>query len=88
VEGAERYVEVIATLLKVCPDFTARVAETASAGDCTFLRWIATGTGPEGWFELTGCDRMRLRDGHVCENYVFADHPLFALVAAELTRGA
>jgi len=35
-------------------------------------------------FEFTGCDRVKTRDGHVCENYVFCDDPFFARVAAEL----
>jgi len=45
---------------------------------------IATGTGHDGPFEFTGCDRVQTRDGHVCENYVFCDDPFFVRVAAEL----
>jgi hypothetical protein len=83
VRGAAPYVGVIATLLRVCPDFALEVAEAAVSGDLTFIRWIATGTGPEGPFRFNGCDRVRLRGGQVCENYVFCDHPFFERVAAE-----
>jgi hypothetical protein len=31
------------------------------------------GTGARGPFELVGMDRTRVRDGLVCENYVFFD---------------
>jgi len=46
VRGAPAYVNVIATILQVCPDFTVTVAEHAATGDFTFIRWVATnGTG-------------------------------------------
>lgn len=86
VRGASRYAEVIATMLRMCPDFRLKVPEHAATGDFTFVRWIATGTGPNGPFEFTGCDRVQTRDGLVCENYIFCDHPLFAQVAAELRK--
>jgi hypothetical protein len=84
VRGASRYVEVIATMMKLCPDFSLRVPEYATSGDFAFVRWIATGTGPDGPFEFTGCDRVQTRNGRVCENYVFCDDPFFARVAAAL----
>ena len=86
ISGAQPYVDVIATMMKVCPDFRLRVPESATTGDYAFVRWIATGTGPDGPFEFTGCDRVQTRNGHVCENYIFCDDPFFARVAAELTR--
>jgi hypothetical protein len=81
VRGAYDYVNVIASMLKVCPDFTLRVAEHASSGDVTFVRWIASGTDFEERFEFTGCDCVQTRNGHVCENYIFCDAPFFARVA-------
>ena len=84
VRGASPYVDVIATMMKLCPDFSLRVPECATSGNFAFIRWIATGTGPDGPFEFTGCDRVQTRDGRVCENYVFCDDPFFARVAAEL----
>lgn len=86
VRGASGYAEVIATLLKMCPDFRLKVPEHAVTGDLTFVRWIATGTGPNGPFEFTGCDRVRTCDGLVCENYIFCDDPFFARVAVELRK--
>lgn len=84
VRGASPYVKVIATMMRLCPDFSLRVPEYATSGNFAFIRWIATGTGPDGPFEFTGCDRVQTRDGRVCENYVFCDDPFFSRVAAEL----
>jgi len=81
-------VRVIEVLLDVCPDFTLEVPEVATSGDLTFLRWVASGSGPGGAFRLNGCDRVRLRGGHVCENYVFSDDPFFARVAQALSQRA
>jgi len=86
VRGARPYVAVIDAMLRVCPDFKLQVPETATTGDLTFIRWIATGTGPGGAFRFNGCDRVRLRGGHVCENYVFCDDPFFERVAEWLGR--
>ncbi|HZZ34890.1 MAG TPA: nuclear transport factor 2 family protein, partial [Caulobacteraceae bacterium] len=82
VRGPRPYLQVIADILLTCPDFAVRVAEYAADGDFHFVRWIATGSGPDGAFEFNGCDRLRTREGMVCENYVFCDHPFFARVAA------
>jgi ketosteroid isomerase-like protein len=71
VRGKEAYTEQIAAILRAVPDFQVRVAEHAQSGDLTFIRWVATGTGPDGPFEETGIDRVRLApDGRVQENYV------------------
>jgi hypothetical protein len=86
VRGTQPYVDVIAAMMRVCPDFSLRVPEYATTGNYAFIRWIATGTGPDGRFEFTGCDRVQIRDGHVCENYVFCDNPFFEKVAAEIAR--
>jgi hypothetical protein len=62
--------------LIVCPDWSLAVPELAESGDLHFIRWIATGTGPDGRFEFNGCDRVRTNaSGQVCENYIFCDHP-------------
>jgi hypothetical protein len=84
VRGPRDYINVIATMLRVAPDFTVRVEEHALSGDLTFIRWVATMTGPDGKAEFGGCDRVRARNGHVCENYVFCDHPFFAHVGDEI----
>lgn len=88
VRGASDYTQVIETMLKVCPDFRLKVPEHAVCGDYAFVRWIATGTGPDGPFEFTGCDRVQTRDGHVCENYIFCDDPFFARIVAEFRKPA
>jgi hypothetical protein len=86
VRGASDYADVIEAIFKVCPDLRLKVPEDAVSGDFAFVRWTATGTGPAGPIEFTGCDRVRTRGGHVCENYVFCDDPFFARVAAELRK--
>ena len=88
VRGARPYVDVIRAMLRTCPEFQLEAPESATAGDLTFIRWIAHGSGPGGEFRFNGCDRIRLREGHVCENYVFCDDPFFARVAAELKAAA
>lgn len=83
VEGARPYAEVIEDLLLAVPDLSLSVPDHAVSGNLTFVRWTATGTGPDGRFEALGCDRVRVRDdGLVVENYVFCDHPFFGVVAA------
>jgi ketosteroid isomerase-like protein len=84
VRGAPAYVNVIAAIIEVCPDFTVSVAEHAATGDFTFIRWVARGTGPEGRFEFSGVDRVQTRNGHVCENRIYCDDPFFARVAAKI----
>jgi hypothetical protein len=49
------------------------VAEHATNGDVVFVRWIMRATGRKGPFELSGIDRIRLRDGRVCENVIRFD---------------
>jgi len=84
IRGAQPYVDVIAAMLKVSPDFSLSVREHAASGNYAFIRWVAKGTGPDGPFEFTGCDRVQTRDGYVCENYVFCDDPFFDKVAEEI----
>src|SRR5258708_241097 len=81
------YLGVIADMLTVCPDWSLAVPEFAESGDLHFIRWIATGTGPDGRFEFNGCDRVKTNaSGQVCENYIFCDHPFFEQISA--SRGA
>jgi len=88
VRGRGPYQRVIAAVLEECHDFALTVPEHAESGAFHFVRWVATGTGPDGPFEFTGCDRLRTRGGLVCENYVFCDHPYFARVAARILAPA
>jgi SnoaL-like domain len=87
VKGLKPYSEVIEDLLLTVPDFSLTVPESAQSGDLVFVRWIATGTAPDGRrFEANGCDRVRMRGPLVCENYVFCDHSFFDWVAERNAR--
>ena len=70
VRGKDAYTEQIAAILRAVPDFKVAVAEHAETGEFTYVRWIATGTGPKGPFTETGIDRVRTVDGLVAENYI------------------
>jgi hypothetical protein len=81
------YLGVITDMLIVYPDWSLAVPELAESGDLHFIRWIATGTDPDGRFESNGCDRVKTNaSGQVCENYIFCDHPFFEQISA--SRGA
>jgi hypothetical protein len=84
IRDPERYVSVIRNILTICPDFSLTIGEYANVDDFHFVRWIASGTDADGAFEFNGCDRVRTRNGHVCENFIFCDHPFFGRVAAAL----
>lgn len=87
ISDPDLYLGVIADILIACPDWSLAVPEHARSADFHFIRWIATGTGPSGRFEFTGCDRVRTNaSGQVAENYVFCDHPFFSGISVE--RGA
>lgn len=77
VVGREAYTKRIVNLLMFIPDFRAELAEHAANGEFTFIRWAASGTGPDGPFSAIGVDRLRLRDGLVAENMIISDHPIF-----------
>jgi hypothetical protein len=70
VRGREAYTDCIAALLETLPGLYVAVAEHASSGEFTFIRWIMHADGP---FELSGIDRVRTRDGLVAENRVVFD---------------
>ena len=73
VRGRDEYTKCIADLLRAVPDFHGEVLEHASSGDLFFVRWRMVGTGATGPFELTGIDRVRVRDGRVAENVIVFD---------------
>lgn len=73
VVGVQAYTQALADLLALLPDMRLRVAEHASNGDVVFVRWILRATGREGPFEVSGIDRIRLRDGRVAENIIRFD---------------
>jgi hypothetical protein len=52
IQDPDLYLGVIADILTVCPDFSLAVPEYAQSGNLHFIRWIATGTGSDGRFEV------------------------------------
>jgi hypothetical protein len=70
VHGKEAYTSCIAALVEALPGLYVTVAEHASSGEFTFIRWIMHADGP---FELSGIDRVRTRGGLVVENRVVFD---------------
>jgi hypothetical protein len=81
VRGPKQYAQRIVDLLAFIPDFRAELVEHATNGDIMFLRWVATGTGPDGRFEAVGVDRLIVPNGYVAENLILSDHPIFAVIA-------
>ena len=77
VRGRDAYTQVLADLLELMPDLRLEVAEHATNGDVAFVRWIMHATGAHGPFEMSGVDRIRLRDGLVCENVIRLDRREF-----------
>lgn len=73
VHGRADYTDCITALVNALPDVRVSVAEHAQAGEFTFIRWIMHATGAHGPFEISGIDRVRLRDGLVAENFVVVD---------------
>jgi SnoaL-like domain len=75
VRGGEQYMDALKELLTLVPDLRLEVGEHAMSadGEFGFSRWVMHGTGARGPFELVGMDRTRVRDGLVCDNYVFFD---------------
>lgn len=91
VRGRDAYIEALEELLTLLPDLRLDVKEhTMSAdGRFGFTRWVMHATGASGPFELDGMDRTQVRDGLVCENYVFWDSAQFqALVIGGSTPAA
>ena len=73
VRGVAEYVNRIAGVIALVPDLRLTVAEHASNGEFTFVRWVMHATGAAGPFELTGIDRLRLCAGLVAENIICFD---------------
>jgi SnoaL-like domain len=84
VRGKEAYTACIAALVEGLPGMTITVAEHASNGEFTFIRWIMHATGVHGPFEFSGIDRVRTRgDGLVAENRVVCDTSAFKALAGK-----
>jgi ketosteroid isomerase-like protein len=85
VRGKAEYMQALEELLKPLPDLRLEVPEhTMSAdGEFGFSRWVMHATGASGPFEMNGMDRTRVRDGLVCENYVFFDSAQFQQLVGE-----
>jgi hypothetical protein len=81
IHGPEEYADQVVALLGLVPDLRLALAEQAHDGAFTFLRWNASGTGPDGPFTGIGTDRIRLRDGLVVENLIMSDMAIFAALA-------
>lgn len=77
VRGRADYTRCIAALVDALPDVRLSVAEHAQSGEFTFIRWIMHATGAHGPFEISGIDRVRVRDGRVAENIVVVDTAAF-----------
>jgi len=86
VRGQEAYTACIAALVEGLPGMYITVAEHASNGEFTFIRWIMHATGVHGPFEFSGIDRVRTGDdGLVAENRIVCDTSAFkALAGTEL----
>jgi len=79
VRGRAEYMQALQELLAQLPDLWLDVKEHAMSadGEFGFSRWVMHATGVNGPFELDGMDRTRVREGLVCENYVFFDSAQF-----------
>jgi ketosteroid isomerase-like protein len=75
VRGKAEYMQALKDLLTLLPDLRLEVPEHTMSADGEFgsSRWVMHATGANGPFEMNGMDRTRVRDGLVCENYVFFD---------------
>jgi ketosteroid isomerase-like protein len=85
VHGKAEYMQALEDLLTLLPDLWLDVKEHAMSedGEFGFSRWVMRATGANGPFELAGMDRTRVRDGLVCENYVFFDLAQFQQLVGE-----
>ena len=77
IHGVTDYLQRIVDILTMAPDLRLKLEEHASNGEYTFARWSARGTGPSGRFDITGCDRVQVRNGIVIENRIISDAELF-----------
>jgi ketosteroid isomerase-like protein len=88
VRGKAEYMQGLQELLALLPDLRLEVAEHAMSadGEFGFSRWVMHATGANGPFVMDGMDRTQVRDGLVCENYVFFDPAQFAQLVGERER--
>jgi hypothetical protein len=75
--GVDEYTRCIAEIIEALPGMRLAVAEHATNGDVIFIRWILHASGAHGPFQMTGIDRIRVRDGLVVENVIVFDTALF-----------
>lgn len=73
VRGVAAYSKALEDIIGLIPGIRLRVAEHATNGEFVFVRWVMSATGAAGPFELSGIDRVRLRDGLVAENVIRFD---------------
>jgi hypothetical protein len=87
VRGAEQYLQALEDLLTLLPDLRLDVREHAMSadGEFGFSRWVMHATGADGPFELVGMDRTQVREGLVCENYIFFDLAQFERLVGSAT---
>ena len=83
VRGAREYRQALEELLALLPDLYLEVPEHTMSADGEFgcSRWVMHATGANGPFEMNGMNRTRVRDGLVCENYLFFDSARFQSLA-------
>lgn len=81
VAGREAYIAAIANFLSALDAFKVEVTDHAVSGDTAFVRWVIRGDFPVGPNEMTGVDRLILKDGFVVENHIHSDHPMFDRLA-------
>jgi ketosteroid isomerase-like protein len=73
VRGISEYVGYIEKIIAYVPQMRLTVGEHATNGDATFVHWVMHANGANGRFELSGIDRLILRDGLVAENLIRFD---------------
>jgi len=71
--GPEAYIARIGQFQELLPGLRLEVAEHATNGEFTFIRWVARATGANGPFEFSWMDRVRTRAELVAENIVIFD---------------
>lgn len=77
VRGKAAYMHCIRSLIQALPGMHISVEEHATTGEFVFICWIMHAVGEHGAFELVGIDRVRTREGLVCENFVVFDTAAF-----------
>ena len=75
--GSEDYCQHIIDLLTMLPNLRLKLEEHATSSEFTFLRWTGYGIGLAEPSQISGVDRIRLRDGRVVENRIISDAAIF-----------